>query len=297
MRRAGATAAIVLAGAALAGCEPTDAGDTASAVAAGTSTSPPATAGRSSTQSSAPTGAQTAPTAPTDPAAALVPVLGVIDGDTIAVRLNGARTKVRLIGVDTPETRKPNTPVQCYGKQAGSRMQSLVQSRTVHLVADPSQSDKDRYGRLLRYVAAPDGRDVGLLLVAGGFAREYTYDTAYARQDAYRAAQIRAQGGKVGLWGACTSFGAAATGTTSTTSAAPPSTAPGTPAVPPAPPSTGACDIKGNINSEGEKIYHLPGSRSYAATKITPSEGERYFCSEADAVPPGGVPPATDPPG
>ncbi|WP_307864636.1 thermonuclease family protein [Allobranchiibius sp. CTAmp26] len=220
------------------------------------------------------------PTSQSSSLGALVPVLSVIDGDTIAVRIDGVRRKIRLIGVDTPETRKPNTPVQCFGKQASSEMQSLVQSRSVRLQADPSQGDVDKYGRSLRYVFTADGRNVAQTLIAGGFGREYTYDTAYRYQAPFRAAESAARRTHAGLWGACPSFGSPVEGSRPSTSPAPAPVAPSTP-VPAAPAD---CRIKGNINSKGEKIYHLPGSATYDKTVITPSKGERYFCSEAAAV-------------
>ncbi len=219
---------------------------------------------------------------------ALVPVISVIDGDTIAVRIDGERVKVRLIGVDTPETRKPNTPVQCFGPQATSKMQSLVQSRSVPLQADPSQGDRDQYDRSLRHVFTSDGANVAQVLIAGGFGREYTYNSAYAFQGQFRAAQVAAQKAKSGLWGACPSFGAAASAPkASPTSTASSTSRPATPARPIAPSTAvkpaGACTIKGNISSTGEKIYHVPGGRSYDRTKITAGRGERYFCSGSDA--------------
>lgn len=217
-------------------------------------------------------------------------VAGITDGDTIKVWINGVRQPVRLLGVDTPESRKPNTAVACFGKEATSRMQSLVQSKQVHLVADPTQVDRDRYHRLVRYVVLPDGTDVSQAMIAGGFGREYTYAAAYAKQGAFRAAQSQAQSAKRGLWGAC-SYGAAFNPPSAPTVAAatprPSSATTPAPFVAPKPstPQTtsGACDIKGNINSEGEKIYHVPGQRHYAKTKISAAKGERWFCSEQEA--------------
>ncbi|XAS78120.1 thermonuclease family protein [Dermatophilaceae bacterium Sec6.4] len=221
----------------------------------------------------------------------LVPVISVIDGDTIAVRIDGARVKIRLIGVDTPETRKPNTPVQCFGKQASSKMQSLVQSRSVRLQADPTQGDRDKYDRSLRYVFTADGVNVAQTLIAGGFGREYTYAAPYRFQKQFRSAQVSAKSTRSGLWGACPFFGAPLVAATPTSASARPSVAPKptrrpAPPAPPAQPAkpAGACIIKGNISSKGEKIYHVPGGRSYDKTKITLSKGERWFCSESDAV-------------
>ena len=82
----------------------------------------------------------------------------VIDGDTLKVRLaSGASETVRLIGIDTPETRKPNTPVECGGRDATARMKRLALRRgvgvAVVLRSDPTQDRRDRYGRLLAYVS------------------------------------------------------------------------------------------------------------------------------------------------
>lgn len=175
--------------------------------------------------------------------------------------------------------------MQCYGKQASSKMQSLVQSRSVRLQADPTQGDRDKYDRSLRYVFTAEGANVAQMLIAGGFGREYTYSAAYRFQKQFQSAEERAKSTRTGLWGACASFGAPAADTTPTSPR--PGVAPTRNRAPvaPAPPAkpAGACNIKGNINSKGDKIYHVPGGASYAKTKIN-KPGERMFCSEADAV-------------
>lgn len=244
------------------------------------------------------TGADGASSASSAASGDLLQVAGITDGDTIKVWVNGKREPVRLLGVDTPESKKPNTAVACYAKEATSKMQSLVQSKQVRLVADPTQADRDHYNRLVRYVVLPDGSDVSQLMIAGGFGREYTYAAPYAKQGAFRVAQSQAQAAKRGLWGACTYASAFNPPSTSSTPSATnpqqfaqPSTTQATPSTrtsTPARPSTtthdaGACDIKGNISSSGEKIYHVPGQRHYAQTQISPGKGERWFCSESDA--------------
>lgn len=194
-------------------------------------------------------------------------VAGITDGDTIKVRVGGTTERVRLIGLDAPELKGG----ECWSQKAASKMQSLVQSRSVHLVRDPSQADRDRYGRLLRHVSTTDGRLVAEVLIAGGFARELTYDGAYDHQGAYRAAEERAKAKKLGIWSAaCAEPPVVAAPRPTMTSAVP---------VKPA----GGCVIKGNINREGEKIYHVPGGGSYEQTVITESKGERWFCSEQAA--------------
>ena len=217
--------------------------------------------------------AKAATPASPEPKAAAVPlvvVAGVVDGDTIKVSLGGTTERVRVIGIDTPELAQR----QCFAQQAASKMQSLVQSKKVRLVADPTQADRDRYGRLLRHVNLADGRSVAQLLIAGGFGREYTYDRPYAGRTAYLAAQRSARSKHLGVW----SSGCA------------PAAVPLVPAVPkPSPkptpkPSPSACLIKGNIASDGERIYHVPGQQFYDVTKISTAKGERWFCTEREAV-------------
>jgi micrococcal nuclease len=188
-----------------------------------------------------------------------VPVVSVVDGDTIKVRVGGTTERVRVIGIDTPELAQR----ECYAQQAASRMQSLVQSKKVRLVRDRTQDDRDRYGRLLRHVQLTDGRQVARVLIAGGFGEEYTYDRAYAGQAAYRAAERAARDAGKGIWGSgCRTPAEAA----------------------PAPSGPGTCVIKGNIASDGEKIYHVPGQQYYDVTTIDESKGERWFCDEPAAV-------------
>jgi micrococcal nuclease len=196
------------------------------------------------------------PPAPNSAAADTVAVVGVVDGDTIKVRVGGVTERVRVVGIDTPELRGG----ECYAQQAASRMQSLVQGKRVRLTRDPTQADRDRYGRLLRHVALPDGRRVAQLLIAGGFGEEYTYDLPYAGRDAYRAAEEVARAGGKGIW--------------SSGCRAPVVAAPGDP---------GTCLIKGNIASDGERIYHLPGQRYYDVTIVSEAKGERWFCTEQEA--------------
>lgn len=130
-----------------------------------------------------------------------VPVVSVPDGDTIVVRVGEGTERVRVIGIDTPEI----GPQECYAVEAAREARALVQGTTVLLTADPTQDDRDRYGRLLRHVALADGRSMAEVLIAGGYGREYTYDRPYAGRAAHRAAQAAAREARVGIWGpACT---------------------------------------------------------------------------------------------
>ena len=213
--------------------------------------------------------------APTEEPAALgqvVRVVGVVDGDTLRVSVGGVTEPLRIIGIDAPEL----SDGECYAQASASRMQSLVQSRDVRIAADPTQDDRDRYDRILRHVFTLDGVNVAERLVAEGLASEYTYDRPYAGRDEYLKAQESARAGNLGIWsGACDV-------------AAQPASTPTAPApfAPQPPPGAdaGKCVIKGNISSSGEKIYHVPGGRSYDDTIITESKGESWFCTEQEAV-------------
>jgi micrococcal nuclease len=138
--------------------------------------------------------------------AAQATVERVVDGDTVIVVLadGGARERVRLIGVDTPETVQPDAPVDCFGPEASAfTTTSLPAGSVVWLEADASQGDADRYDRLLRYVWTPAGVMLNHDLVAQGYGREDTYDDPYRYRDAFVAAEATAEGSGVGLWSAC----------------------------------------------------------------------------------------------
>ncbi len=121
----------------------------------------------------------------------------VVDGDTIELD-NGQ--KVRYIGIDTPETVDPRKPVQCFGKEASKKNKELVEGKTVRLEKDVS--DKDKYGRLLRYVYVGD-LFVNLELVKQGFAHSYTYPPDVKYQEEILAAEQEAREASRGLWQAC----------------------------------------------------------------------------------------------
>ncbi len=127
-------------------------------------------------------------------------VIQVVDGDTIKVSRDGVKSTIRLIGVDTPETVDPRKPVQCFGTEATNKMIELLRSKIVLLEEDQSQGDKDKYGRLLRYVFLPDGTNVNNTLIQEGYAYEYTYRVPYIYQDEFKKAQISARESKRGLW-------------------------------------------------------------------------------------------------
>lgn len=131
----------------------------------------------------------------------LYAIVKVVDGDTIKVDVEGTLETVRIVGINTPETVDPRNPVECMGSQASQNMKVLVENQQVRLESDPTQTDRDRYGRLLRFVFLADGTDVGKAQIAAGFAYESLYSSKPHRyRDAYVEAQVTAQHAKRGLW-------------------------------------------------------------------------------------------------
>ncbi|MBI4578471.1 MAG: thermonuclease family protein [Planctomycetes bacterium] len=145
-----------------------------------------------------PTLAQTAP----------VTVVRVIAGDTTDVQFeDGTVVRVRLIGIDTPESVDPRTVVQCYALEAAARARELLEGQVVTLELDPGQGERDRYGRLLAYLYLPDGQNVAEVLIGEGYAFEYTDRFPYAYQAPFQAAEQGAMTNGLGLWAAETCGG------------------------------------------------------------------------------------------
>jgi micrococcal nuclease len=126
----------------------------------------------------------------------------VVDGDTIEVRQDGRRQRVRLLGIDTPETS------QCGAAEATTALQQLIEDREVRVVLDPAADQRDRYGRTLGYVEV-DGRDVGETLVSDGLAAAWFPSSAPtpSRYSAYAAAEQRANQSDTGSWAQCERVG------------------------------------------------------------------------------------------
>ncbi len=136
------------------------------------------------------------------------PVVYVSDGDTIGVDLGGpTTTRVRLLGIDAPESKDPGSPAQCFGPQA-ARLATVLLPRgsMVTVVTDPDQDRVDRYGRLLAYVFRRGERvPVNQTLLERGAARVYVYrrNRPFRRLAAFRAAEARAWTAKLGVWNMC----------------------------------------------------------------------------------------------
>jgi len=129
-------------------------------------------------------------------------VVRVVDGDTVVVRTGGHDERVRYIGVDTPESVKPGTPVQCFAKAASAENRRLVEGQEVRLVGDAEA--RDRYGRMLAYVyRQPDGLFVNAELARRGFAVTLTIPPNVRFADRFRALARQAREAGRGLWSAC----------------------------------------------------------------------------------------------
>jgi micrococcal nuclease len=127
----------------------------------------------------------------------------VVDGDTLIVRIEGTDERVRLIGVDTPESVKPGTPVECFAKEAAAHMGSLLPEGTAVRIERDAEA-RDRYRRLLAYVYRDsDGLFVNLELVRAGYAQPYTQPPNVAHAAEFTAAAHEARQAGRGLWSAC----------------------------------------------------------------------------------------------
>ena len=135
--------------------------------------------------------------------AGMATVTRVVDGDTIHVRVGSDGEKVRLIGIDTPETHGPGGLKECFGVEATSRAQALLPPGTrVRLVRDAEP--RDRYGRLLAYVyRLPDGLFVNLTLAAEGYATTLSYPPNVAHAKEFDVATRAARNDDRGLWQRC----------------------------------------------------------------------------------------------
>lgn len=132
----------------------------------------------------------------------------VSDGDTIHVSANGTDYTVRLVGVNTPETHDPRKSVQCYGPEASAFTEKTLDGKTVQLKTDPTQSQDDKYGRLLAYVYYNTNHNFNIELVRKGYAKVYVYKGNKPQQyDELKNAENRAKKAQKGLWSPSTCNG------------------------------------------------------------------------------------------
>jgi len=124
----------------------------------------------------------------------------VIDGDTVEITNQNEKFTVRLIGVDTPETVSPRSEMECFGTAASNFTKTTLLSQKVKLVADETQGDTDRYGRLLRYIYINEEL-FNAQLIKHGFANEYTYKVPYRFQKEFQQLEQKARELSLGIWG------------------------------------------------------------------------------------------------
>lgn len=138
-------------------------------------------------------------------------VMNVVDGDTVDLLFDGEAkvVRVRLLGINTPESVDPRRPVQCFGKEASKHVKELLTGKRVADISDPKADDRDKYGRLLRGLVTEDQTDVNATLVAQGYAHAYLdYPLDKARKAELRRLQEEAKTQKRGLWNEQTCNGA-----------------------------------------------------------------------------------------
>ncbi len=142
-------------------------------------------------------------TAQSDQSGFVVTILKVVDGDTVDIDINGRTERVRLIGVNTPETKHPTKPIECFGPEASAYMTELLpKGTTVRIERDVEA--RDRYGRMLLYLYRDsDNLFINLDLVSRGYGTPMSIEpNTFHRNDFVRAAAL-AEVSNVGLWKAC----------------------------------------------------------------------------------------------
>lgn len=133
-----------------------------------------------------------------------------VDGDTIEVRVDGMQddAKVRMLGVNTPESVDPRRPVQCFGKEASHFTKEMLEGKRIQLVEDPQADNIDKYQRLLRNIVLEDGTDYNLLLVQKGYANAYIdFPLNKQRKVQLTQAERLAREAGLGLWSTSTCSG------------------------------------------------------------------------------------------
>jgi len=141
-------------------------------------------------------------------------IVRVVDGDSVDVRVDGKVERIRVIGLDTPETVDPRKAVQCFGREASAHAKELLPLGTVvTLESDPTQDTRDRYGRMLAFILfeAEPGITANFTesMIAGGYGHHYVYRRPSVYADIFREAETVARTGGLGLWSADTCAGQA----------------------------------------------------------------------------------------
>ena len=221
--------------------------------------------------------ATTQPTRPRNTQAAQV--IRVVDGDTVIVRIDKRDVRLRLIGIDTPESVDPRQPVQCFGVEASNYTKRALTNKIIYLERDASQGEYDKYNRLLVYIWLDNTTLFNHRIIDDGYAFEYTYSTPYRYQSLFKRAQTNARTTAKGLWSPSTCNGNVDPQATVTHSSQSPTITPQTTATMTAGERAYPCQvgqIKGNPDS---MIYHVPTGASYAQTR-----NSRVVCFDTESA-------------
>ena len=133
----------------------------------------------------------------------LATIVRSVDGDTVIARIAGSTERIRLIGIDTPESVSRDTPVECFGPEAKRRTAELLPPGT-RVLLERDVEARDAYDRLLAYITrVDDGAFVNQLLVAEGYAESSPYPPNTGRQADLDRAEADAKAGRRGLWPVC----------------------------------------------------------------------------------------------
>ena len=122
-----------------------------------------------------------------------------VDGDTLDVIVDGEEEKVRLLGINTPESVDPRRAVECFGKEASHQMDMLTTGQKVTLVSDFTNDNRDKYQRLLRYVYKEDGTFVNAWMVEKGYAFAYL-SFPFVHKKEFVVLEKKARNSELGLW-------------------------------------------------------------------------------------------------
>ncbi len=126
-------------------------------------------------------------------------VINVTDGDTIWASIGGLTESIRLIGIDAPELEGPYSTEECYGREAKDRLDEVLEERTVILKGNKDVSDRDHYGRLLRYIYLPDETLVNALMIEEGYAFFYGLES-FSLSGHFLELERQAREARKGLW-------------------------------------------------------------------------------------------------
>lgn len=133
----------------------------------------------------------------------LYSVTSVVDGDTFIIKKGKQSLTIRMLGINTPETVDRRKAKECFGEEASLETKKLLNGQRVKLSTSPNREIKDKYGRYLAYVYLEDNFFVNEYLVEYGYAREYTYGSAYSLQKKFKKKEKDAQRKNIGLWKVC----------------------------------------------------------------------------------------------